>query len=105
MTEKAKEWTYTLPDDGAAFPTDLVDIVWNFVTWDTRESQVASSIEQLQSLIFPAFEASLQTEEGRPVRFRLLFDFIPHEDTLRFSQPLEYTAGNLTRLVERFVSP
>lgn len=98
MNEGDKDWTYTLPNDGKAFPNDLVEILWSYVTWDTMESQVAYSIEQLRALIFPAFAASLHSEEGRPVRFRMLFDFMPHKETLRFKEPQSYTVNNLIKL-------
>ena len=92
------EGTDDPPEDESKFPPDLVDSVWSHVTRDEIERPVASSIEQLRSLIYPAFQASLQTEEGRPVRFRLLFDLSPHEDTVRFEQFLHYEAGNLVKL-------
>jgi hypothetical protein len=89
MSEKAREWTYNnTPKDGSAFPADLVEILWSYVSWDDMKTQVGCSKERLQSLIFPAFQASLQSEENRPVRLRIRFQVIPDKDTLLFSQPI-----------------
>jgi len=52
----------------------------------------------LRKLVNETFAASLQTEEGRPVRLQLVFDPRPAQVTTTFDDPLPYTASNLVKL-------
>ncbi len=78
MSEDKPVWSFSGPDDGTAFPEHLVELVWSW--WQTPIGRVGfkpRSKESLGILVNEAFAASLQSEEGRPVRLQLLFD--PHE--------------------------
>ena len=93
-----KPWSYPRPEDGSAFPEDLVNVVWNSMTHEPLFSNRPHSSEVLEELINPAYMASLQAEEGRPVRFRLLFDPKLIQITTTFDEPLKYTASHLVKL-------
>jgi hypothetical protein len=79
-------------------------LVWNWFEWDAGtntppwEPVRPQLKEQLTSLVSAAFQASLQTEEGRPIRFHVLFDQAPRQVTVTFERPLNYDAGQLLRL-------
>jgi hypothetical protein len=49
-------------------------------------------------MIYPAFQASLCSEEGRLVRLQVTFDIAPERFTARFTEPLPYTASQLVKL-------
>jgi len=91
--------TFTLPNDGEAVAEDLVSLVW---WWTDPRSHSAEgrprSREQLHGLLLAAFQASLQYEEGRPVRFRLVFHPSPKQLTIPFSSPIEYSPSQLRQL-------
>jgi Probable sensor domain DACNV len=98
MTEEKQEWSYSLPDDGKVFPENLIGAVWSYVKWFRLDPSRPSSEEQLANLIYPAFQASLSSEEGRAVRLQVVFDIAPTRFTVRFTEPLPYTAGQLVKL-------
>jgi hypothetical protein len=97
MTEEKQDWSYTIPDDGKVFPEHLIGAVWSYVKWFRLDPHPHSE-EQLANLVYPAFQASLCSEEGRPVRLRVVFDIAPKRFTVRFAEPLPYTAGQLVKL-------
>src|SRR5437870_2261107 len=82
-------WSYPLPEDGNALPDDLAKIAWSFITnYPFFGGYVKSrSKRQLQTLIKYAYQASLRVEEGRPVRFQLLFNLDPQQITTSFKEP------------------
>jgi len=99
MTEDKPKWSFSCPDDGTAFPEHLVDLVWSW--WQTEPGpgpRRPRSKEALRAFIYAAFAASFQSEEGRPVRFQLLFDPHEREVTATFDDPLPYSAANLVKL-------
>jgi hypothetical protein len=103
MDEPPPTWSFSMPDEGTAFPEHLVEAVWSWLQWGgsaTTCSEFARprSKEQLRMLITCAFQASLRTDEGRPVRFHLLFDLAPEKLVAKFETPLDYSAGNLIEL-------
>ena len=99
MSEDESIWSFSSPDDGTAFPEHLVELVWSW--WQTPMGRVGikpRSKEALGILVNAAFAASLQSEEGRPVRLQLLFDPHEREVTAIFDDPLPYSASNLVKL-------
>ena len=100
MTEAKPRWSFSGPDDGAAFPKHLVDLVWSWVTdgpWPGEPNKPHSKVV-LEKLVNEAFAASLQSEEGRPVRLQLLYNPHEREVTAIFDVTLPYTASNLVKL-------
>ncbi len=74
MAETTPTWSFCMPDEGAAFPEDLVEAVWSWLRWggsSTVCSEFARprSKEQLRILVNSAYQASLRSEERRQVRF------------------------------------
>ena len=98
MSNAKQDWSYTTPDDGEAFPIDLVDLVWNWETTAGLSIGPSTSKEQLKKLVHEAFAASLQSEEGRPVRLQLLINRKTRQLTLPFDESLTYSASNLVKL-------
>lgn len=103
MPDLTPSWSFSMPDEGAAFPEHLVEAVWSWLRWEgstTLSSDFARprSREQLTTLIAYAYQASLRTEEGRPVRFHVLFDAAPEKFVAKFETPLRYDAGSLVDL-------
>ena len=103
MAETIPTWSFTVPDEGAAFPEHLVEAVWSWLRWGgsstlCSESARPRSKEQLRMLITCAYQASLRTEEGRPVRFHVLFDVAPEKLVAKFEPPLDYGPGSLVDL-------
>ncbi len=99
MSEDKLIWSFSGPDDGTAFPEHLVELVWSW--WQTPNGRVGTkprSKEALGILVNAAFAASLQSEEGRPVRLQLLFDPHEREVTAIYDDPLPYSASNLVKL-------
>lgn len=99
MSEEKLNWSFSCPDDGNAFPEHLVELVWSW--WQTPLGRVGikpRSKEALGMLVNAAFAASLQAEEGRPVRLQLLFNPHDREVTTIFDGPLPYSASNLVKL-------
>jgi len=100
MTEAKPRWSFSGPDDGAAFPEHLVDLVWSWVTdgpWPEGPYKPHSKVV-LEKLVNEAFAASLQSEEGRSVRLQLLYNPHKREVTAIFDVTLPYTASNLVKL-------
>jgi hypothetical protein len=93
-----QEWWYALPDDGQVFPEQLIGAVWSYLQWSGVDHLRPRSETQLANLIYPAFQASLCSEEGRQVRLRVAFNPKPKRFTVRFGEPLPYTAGQLVKL-------
>ncbi len=100
MSEQSPSWSYSGPDDGSAFPEHLVDMVWSYVTdgFGRLSSGRPHSKAVLRKLVNEIFAASLQTEEGRPVRLQLVLDHRQTQVTTTFDDPLPYTASNLVKL-------
>lgn len=100
MSHDKPPWCYSSPDDGSAFPEHLVDMVWSYVTHAPFHAGCIKphSKEVLGKLVNKAFAASLQSEEGRPVRLQLVFDVKPRQVTTTFDDPLDYTDNNLVKL-------
>jgi hypothetical protein len=105
MTEEKREWSYTLPDAGKVFPEHLIGAVWSYLQWSKREPPWSmyedlcpASEEQLANLIYPAFQASLCSEEGRQVRLRVAFAQAPKQFTIQFVESFPYVAGQLVKL-------
>lgn len=101
MPKGEQAWSFSVPEDGTAFPNHLVDLVWS---WGEskfgRFTDKPHSKATLETLVNEAFAASLQSEEGRPVRLQLFFNLNPHERqvTVTFDDPLPYSANNLVKL-------
>ena len=69
MDENETTWSYSLPDKGKAFPEHLADVVWRWCASQLgRHEPKPRSKESLAKIIYEAFGASLQVEEGRPVQ-------------------------------------
>jgi hypothetical protein len=88
MNEDTQNRSDSVPKDGDAFPEHLIELIWSWFEYDGThsaprwEATRPSSRNQLASLVNAAFQASLQTEEGRPVRLHVLFDPIPKQVTV-----------------------
>jgi hypothetical protein len=93
-----QEWWYALPDDGEVFPEHLIGAVWSYLHWSAFDHLKPRSVEQLANLIYPAFQASLGSEEGRPARLRMVFNPSPKRFTVRFAEALPCTSGQLVKL-------
>lgn len=94
-------WSYTVPDDGYVFPEHLVDLMWSYLQSaevDRELYSLPSSRTQLTNLIYPAFQASLRTEEGRQVRLRIVLNPEPKRFTVQFASNLRYTTEELVKL-------
>jgi hypothetical protein len=100
MAEENQEWSYTLPDDGRVFPEHLISAFWNYLRQYENERLITrvDSEEQLANLVYPAFQASLSSEEGRQVRLRVVFNLKPKQFTVQFAEPAPYSAGQLVKL-------
>jgi hypothetical protein len=103
MAETTPTWSFSMPDEGAAFPEHLVEAVWSWLRWGGSSMLCSDfarprSKDQLRILITCAYQASLRTEEGRPVRFHVLFDIAPEKFVAKFEAPLDYDAGSLVDL-------
>jgi hypothetical protein len=93
-----QEWWYALPGDGQVFPEHLIGTVWSYLQWSGFDHLKPRSEAQLANLIYPAFQASLGSEEGRQVRLRMAFNPRPKRFTVRFAEPLACTACQLMKL-------
>lgn len=93
-------WSYPVPDQGSARPEHLTDRVWDwFTTYEFgRSARRPESKESLAKLVNEAFAASLQEEEGRPVRLQLLVAHHENQMTARFEHPIDYSASALVKL-------
>lgn len=94
---------YDFPPDGSAQPEHLVDLLWHWVDYNGLQTLPAgvfrpSSRAQLAALVNPAFQASLRTEERRPVRFRAFLSERPTQLTVRFDSPLAYNTTELVKI-------
>lgn len=98
MNEGEQEWWYALPPDGQVFPEHLIGAVWSYLQWSGADHLKPRSETQLGNLIYPAYQASLCSEEGRPVRLRVAFNPKPKRFTVRFAEPIPCTAGQLVKL-------
>jgi hypothetical protein len=91
-------WDFQGKDEDA-LPLDLVDELWHYLeSLPGKLEKVRPSKEQLGMIINPAYQASLQTEEGRSVRFRVAFNFSADQVTVRFKEVQDYTASHLVKL-------
>lgn len=96
---KEQNWSYKAADDGEAYPKDLIGAVWSFLQWSKPVVfRKPRSEGQLANLIQPAYQASLCSEEGRQVRFRVVFAPQRKRFTVQFADPLPYTASQLVKL-------
>jgi hypothetical protein len=99
MSNGNQQCAHTLPNDGQVFPDHLIDVVWNHLKWSQLDTCMPWSEMQLSSLIYPAFQASLSSEEGLPARLGVAFYPIkPEQFTVQFAEPLPYTVGELVKL-------
>jgi hypothetical protein len=103
MADTVSAWSFPVPDEGNAFPEHLVEAVWSWLQWGGSatacdEFARPRSKHQLRLLVTCAYQASLRTDEGRPVRFHVLFDLAPEKLVAKFETPLDYGAGNLIGL-------
>lgn len=98
MDAGEQEWWYALPHDGQVFPEHLIGAVWSYLQWFGADHLKPRSETQLANLIYPAFQASLCSEEGRQVRLRVAFNPKPKRFTVRFAEPIPCTAGQLVKL-------
>jgi hypothetical protein len=98
MSGGEQEWWYALPDDGQVFAEHLIGTVWSYLQWARADHLKPRTESQLANLIYPAFQASLCSEEGRQVRLRVAFNPKPKRFTVRFEESLPYTAGQLVKL-------
>lgn len=99
MSSGNQPGSHTLPDDGKVFPGDLIDVVWNHLKWSQEDTCMPWSEMQLSNLIYPAFQASLSSEEGLQARLGVVFyPIIPDQFTVQFTEPLPYAVGELAKL-------
>lgn len=104
--ETTSSWSFSMPDEGEAFPEQLAEALWSWlecggVSMLCSEFARPRSKDQLRIFINCACQASLQTEEGRPVRFHVLFDRAPAKFVARFEDPPDYNAATLVDLAPR----
>jgi hypothetical protein len=102
MAANPPTWSPRLPAEGAAFPDDLVDLLWDYFEWDRchagAEWARPRSRQQLRTLVHHAYQAGMREDERRPVRFQVLFDLAPSQVTLPFSRPQGYGVADLVKL-------
>ncbi len=103
MSGLADSFQYSFPPDGSAHPDHLVDLLWNWVDYNALQEMPVDifrprSRAQLAALVNPAFQASLRTEEHRPVRFRAFLSDSPTQLTVRFETPLDYSTTELVKI-------
>ena len=99
MSDGNQQSIHTLPEDGNVFPNHLIDVVWQHLKWSQQDTCMPWSEMQLNHLIYPAFQASLSSEEGLPARLGVVFyPITPEQFTVRFDEPLPYTVGELVKL-------
>jgi len=102
MTQNKQDWSFSGPDDGEASSGNLIDIVWSLINHKSTRMIGRGrphSKEVLHKLVNEAFAASLQSEEGRPVLFQVVYDDPKlSQVTSTFSDPLDYTANRLVKL-------
>lgn len=103
MSVVPEEFTYVVPPDGSAYPEQLVDLLWSWLEWNAaREEPIdvfrPRSRSQLAALVNPAFQASLQSDERRQVRFRAFLSDVPAQLTVRLNPPLNFSATELVKI-------
>lgn len=99
MSSGNQQGASTLPEDGKVFPDHLIDVVWTYLEGAQLDACRPWSKAQLCNLIYPAFQASLSSEEGLPARLGVAFYPIkPEQFTVQFVEPLPYSAGELVKL-------
>jgi hypothetical protein len=103
MAGASNSFQYNFPPDGLAHPEHLVDLLWNWVDYNELQAMPVDifrprSRAQLAALVNPAFQASLRTEEHRPVRFRAFLSGAPTQLTVRFDTPLAYNTTELVKI-------
>jgi hypothetical protein len=98
MANSEDSWHFQGKDEGA-LPLDLIDKLWEyFQSRQGKLEHIRPSKGQLGMIISPAYQASLQAEEGRSVRFRVVFNFSADQATVRFKDLRDYTASHLVKL-------
>jgi hypothetical protein len=103
MARAYHEFQYQFPPDGSAYPEHLVDVLWHWAEYNAAQEMSADvfhprSKAQLAALVNPAFQASLRTEERRPVRFRAFLSDSPRQLSVRFDAPLAYNTTELVKI-------
>jgi hypothetical protein len=98
MNAGEQEWWYAVPNDGQVFPEHLIGTIWSYLQCFAGSHLKPRSETQLANLIYPAFQSSLCSEEGRQVRLRIAFNPKPKRFTVRFAEPIPCTAGQLVKL-------
>lgn len=100
MNEHKQEWSFSAPPDGQVFPEDFVQLVWSYLQWSSFDKlkRRPNLPSQLRELVLRAFQASLASEEGRPVTFQTVFHPRIERLTIEFEDPLHYKASELIRI-------
>ncbi len=99
--EQQAEFTWeSFPASGQATFVHFATGVWQ---WLSKQEAFGNCIhprspEQMTRLIAYAYHASLQVEEGRAVRFRLVFSPPQEQITLRFGKSLDYDVSSLVKI-------
>jgi hypothetical protein len=97
MTEKPP-WSYVAPADGRAGPDDFARLIWSYSEEAGFLPNPFRSQTEVATLVYAAYEASLQSEEGRQLRFRMVFGKEPILPSVGFTAPIPCTAKQLVKL-------
>lgn len=101
MDNNTQSSSFSCPEDGNAFPPNFIDLVWNYLKTSERERLMMRPLSrnQLELLVNTAYAASLQTDEGRQVRFQIVFTFAPsYKSTFSFISPIPFTVKQIVKL-------
>jgi hypothetical protein len=98
----SRGWSYPTPAEGSAYPSDLVELVSSWMSYTGQELGRPVYQPLLLRVIEAAYQASLQSEEGRRVRLQILFGLESPRPTVVFDRPLPYEPQMLVKLSPTF---
>ncbi len=91
-----------VPPPGRARPEDLAFLGWKWLelnkpSLEANPIKTPQSEDELRELISVAFAASLEQEEGRPIRFRVMYGEVLGYP-FAFTRQLDWNRTNLVKL-------
>lgn len=94
----SRGWSYPAPAEGSATPGHLADLASSWMAYSGQELGRLVHQPLLRRLVEVAFQASLQSDEGRPVRLQVHFTLHQARPTIGFEQPLPFDYQTLVKL-------